>query len=159
MEAITPADGFLSPASAQMHAYICHMCRKKFACLDLIPAHCVSKVHAKRREQGYRFEEWVVYNLDCGFYEEAVELARPQLAPQAQLGPGPPPPLPHDPRRELPPAQREQLPHPQPSQLPLQPAPPPPARAQQGPAGCVAAQAEAPLPPWGQGLREEEHEV
>lgn len=71
-EGITPSDGFLSAGSVGCHPWICHMCRKKFMCVSLVPEHLRSKGHTKKKALAYQLADWVEYNRDGGtstFYE------------------------------------------------------------------------------------------
>ena len=81
-EAVTPSHGYLTPSSVTNHAWMCHMCRKKFFCAEGVTPHLETKIHDRRRQLTYSFADWVAYNFGFGFYELEAELAQH----------GPPPP-------------------------------------------------------------------
>ena len=81
-EAVTPSHGYLTPSSVTNHAWMCHMCRKKFLCAEGVTPHLETKIHDRRRQLTYSFADWVAYNFGFGFYELEAELAQH----------GPPPP-------------------------------------------------------------------
>ena len=67
--AMTPSSGYLSPSSVQSYSWICHMCRKKFANIESLPNHVLTKGHQRKARWTWTLEEWVNYNMSSGFYE------------------------------------------------------------------------------------------
>ena len=64
-ERMTPPCGYLFPGTEYL--WICHMCCKKFCCLEEVSLHLCSAAHLRKRRHPYILTEWVSYNIATGY--------------------------------------------------------------------------------------------